>query len=142
MIQISALQGHDVVAHEVYGEDAIRVTPPPPMLQSTTNTSCLNNPTTSLPPSQTSTLMHGRASSASAMMQKSHESIIESSIGPNGDLHGYQNNLIPVWILKIFDCFEYLNFCITAITQVKKRTRRVAEGPRKKSRWGSAGWYW
>lgn len=89
------LQGHDVVAHEVYGEDAIRVTPPPPMLQSTTNTSCLNNPT-SLPPSQTSTLMHGRASSASAMMQKSHESIIESTIGPNnGDLHGYQNNLIP-----------------------------------------------
>ena len=25
----SLLQAHDVVAHEVYGEDAIRVTPPP-----------------------------------------------------------------------------------------------------------------
>ena len=63
-------QSHDVVAHEVYGEDAIRVTPPPPPLQSS-NTSCLMNPnnpnattSTSLPPSQTSTLMHGRSSSA------------------------------------------------------------------------------
>jgi len=116
------LQSHDVVAHEVYGEDAIRVTPPPPPLQSS-NTSCLMNPnnpnattSTSLPPSQTSTLMHGRSSSAAlqAMQTKSHEClIVESSMdavgssnqagqttvaGPNNGndlMHGYHNDLIP-----------------------------------------------
>lgn len=97
-------QSHDVVAHEVYGEDAVRVTPPPPLppLQSS-NTSCLMNPqTTSLPPSQTSTLMHGRSSSQAAMMQKSNESI-ETSLGPNGDaiMHGYHSDLIPVSFLQV-----------------------------------------
>jgi hypothetical protein len=64
-----------VVAHEVYGEDAIRVTSPPP-LQS--NTSCLMNP--SLPPSQTSTLMQNRIFM--------HGEGIETTMGPNGDAHG------------------------------------------------------
>ena len=87
-------QSHDVVAHEVYGEDAIRVTPPPPPLQSS-NTSCLMNPnnpnattSTSLPPSQTSTLMHGRSSSAA--LQVILPSILSFKYVSKGGVKGHQ----------------------------------------------------
>ena len=30
------LQAHDVIAHELYGEDALRVTPPPPLHMTST----------------------------------------------------------------------------------------------------------
>ena len=82
-------QSHDVVAHEVYGEDAIRVTPPPPQtaaLHSSSNTSCLMNPST--PPAQnaalatSSSLMHDRG----AMLQHQSSDSIESNLGPNGHI--------------------------------------------------------
>ena len=86
-----------MVAHEVYGEDAIRVTPPPPQALHS-NTSCLMNPST--PPQNATSLMHDR------IMHQSSDSI-ESNLGPNGHImqfpqHGFHgatninNDLIPV----------------------------------------------
>ena len=73
--------------------------------------------------------MHGRASSASAMMQKSHESIIESTIGPNnGDLHGYQNNLIPVKFYLNFRTFFYIEMEKNLELQQLHKSRREQEG--------------
>ena len=66
----SLLQSHDVVSQEVYGEDAIRVTPPPTLQP---NTQCLNV-NSSLPPNTTT------------RMSSLHN--VETSLGgPNGDLN-------------------------------------------------------
>ena len=90
-----SFQSHDVVAHEVYGEDAIRVTPPPPpqTVHSNSNTSCLMNPL-STPPAQnaasnaatatSSSLMHDRG--GGGMLQHQSSDSIESNLGPNGHI--------------------------------------------------------
>ncbi len=82
MIATLISQSHDVVSQEVYGEDAIRVTPPPPSLslsqqqQNSNNTSCLMNPASSSQQQNQPPPVSARMSSL----------LHETTIGPNGDL--------------------------------------------------------
>ena len=70
------MQSHDVIAQEVYGEDAIRVTPPPPPLTAFDPTAAAAMADAASSFNATAAVLHGGGGGA-------HEDDLVMNAGPN-----------------------------------------------------------
>ena len=82
------LQSHDVIAQEVYGEDAIRVTPPPPPLTAfdpTAAAAAMADPAAAAPFNATAAVLHGGGHEDDLVMNAGPNEHFGAAAGPNGN---------------------------------------------------------